>query len=226
MTHKMDMINFADAVMGNKQSPDIRAWPVFANLDRVHFAPTQQYERGNVNVWFEGKHQLEPGIGNQGPISYTLWGGFNRGGAWVFAPLVECIKDYVPTGMLFGENHVADNLLYFADSLDARIAKYQPKAGEQIALVVTTGDTRRQNAQPPGKPVGRTNVVLVKFEVGDYRFDTVTPVPEVPPVENPPPPPVVATPRPPAPTVVDLSEVVKVLGEIRELQRQLLEAWK
>lgn len=219
----MDQINFSDAVQGNPDSPDIRTWPILFNLDRVHFAPTHQFERGNVNVWFAGRDQLEPGIGNQGPISYTIWGGFNRAGVWIFAPLVECIKDYIPTGNLFDPNQVADNLLYYADRLDSRIARYQPKPGEQIALVITTGDTRRQNAQPAGKPVGRSNVVLVPFAVGDYQFDQPNP-----PAPDPPPPPTVPVDPPsvPTPPSVDLGEIVRLLTEIRDYQKKLYEVWQ
>lgn len=167
-----DQIDFAAAVMGNpSQSPDIRAWPILGGVTRVHFADREVYERGNVNVWFAGRDLLSPAYGSQGAIAWTLWMGVNRSGTWVFAPIVECIRDYVPTGFLFAPNHVAQNLLYYVDVLDPRIAAYQPTAGEMIALVATTGDTRRQSEHPPGTTPSRTNVVLVPFSVGDYSFE-------------------------------------------------------
>lgn len=180
-----DAIDFSQAVMCGAESPDIRAWPIFSGISRVHFADRENaYVRGNVNVWFPGKTALVPANGTQGPISWTLWGGFYVSGKWCFCPLVECINDdYVPTGNLFASNQVATNLLYFAD---APINWYQPKRGETIALVVTTGDTRRQNAQPEFFTPKRTNVVLVPFAVGDYTFADagVEPPPVVVPPVN------------------------------------------
>lgn len=188
-----DQIEFSKAVMCGAESPDIRDWPVMSGISRVIFAQTQRWPRGNVYVDFAGKMGLQPGIGNQGPISWTLWGGFYRAGQWCFAPLVECVgDDYIPTGgdapgFVFSANHVADNLLYYADS---PINRYQPQPGEQIAMVVTTGDTRRQNAQPVGFVPRRTNVVLVPFQVGDWTFSDVpvpipTPIPTPSPLPSP-----------------------------------------
>lgn len=199
-----DAIDFSSAVIGSSESPDIRSWPVMAPMTRVHFAAREQYVRGNVNVWFAGKAGLVPALGTQGPISWTLWGGFFIGGRWHFAPLVECINDdYVPTGNLFAPGQVGENLLYYADG---PLAKYQPKAGEQIALVVTTGDTRRQNAQPPGFPPKRTTVVLVPFAVGDYSFQGGV----VPPVT---PPPSTTEPATSAPAVTALTTRVDALEQ-------------
>src|SRR5574343_1753045 len=98
-----DQIDFSQAVMCGAESPDIRAWPIFSGISRVHFADRENaYVRGNVNVGFPGKTALVPANGTQGPISWTLWGGFFVSGKWCFAPLVECINDdYVPTGNLF-----------------------------------------------------------------------------------------------------------------------------
>lgn len=205
-----DAIDFAAAVMGSSESPDIRSWPVMAPITRVHFADREQYVRGNVNVWFAGKAGLVPAIGTQGPISWTLWGGFFIGGRWHFAPLVECINDdYVPTGNLFAPGQVGQNLLYYADG---PLNSYQPAAGEQIALVVTTGDTRRQNAQPAGFPPRRTTVVLVPFAVGDYTFQGGA----VPPVTTPPP---TTEPAPPAPALTALTQRVETLeGVLHDLR--------
>lgn len=208
-----DAIDFSSAVMGSRESPDVRGWPIMAGITRVHFDSRESYERGNVGVEFPGRDQLQPGYGNQGAIAWTLWGGFNRGGAWVFAPLVECIRAYIPTGYLFAPNHIGDNLLYYSDALDARIARYQPKAGELIALVATTGDTRRQNAQPAGIPPKRTNVVLVPFAVGDYSFQGWA----VPPVTTPP---ATTEPATPAPALTALTTRVQTLeGAVNDMRQ-------
>lgn len=176
-----DQIRFDQAVMCGESSPDIRSWPIMSAIDRVQLADREVYVRGNVNVWFDGKLGLVPAFGSQGPISWTLWGGNLVSGKWCFAPWVECINDdYVPTGNLFAPRQVGDNILYYADP---PLRGYQPKPGEQIALVVTTGDTRRQNAQPTGFPARRTNVVLVPFQPGDYSFQKPAgPTPTVPEV--------------------------------------------
>ena len=202
-----DAIDFSAAVMGSRESPDVRAWPIMAGITRVHFDSRESYERGNVGVEFPGRDQLQPGYGNQGAISWTLWFGFNRGGTWVFAPMVECIRAYIPTGYLFAPNHIGDNLLYYADALDVRIARYQPQPGEQIALVATTGDTRRQNAQPAGITPKRTNVVLVPFAVGDYSFQGGA----VPPVTTPP---ATTEPATPSPALTALTQRLEALEAV------------
>lgn len=202
-----DAVDFSTAVMGSRESPDIRNWPIMAGITRVHFDSRESYERGNVGIEFAGRDQLQPGYGNQGAIAWTLWFGFNRGGTWVFAPMVECIRAYVPTGYLFAPNHIGENLLYYADALDARIARYQPQPGEQIALVVTTGDTRRQNAQPAGAPWRRTNVVFVPFAVGDYSFQGGA----VPPVTTPP---STTEPATPSPALTALTQRLEALEAV------------
>ena len=187
-----DALDFQTAVMaGTTDSPDIRTWPVQTNITRVDLSANRKaYERGPVNVWFAGKYDLPPTQSTQGDIRWTLWGGFRIGGRWHFAPLVECIRDYVPVGEeWFDPGHIGRNLTYYADG---PLRGYQPSTGEQIALVVTTGDTRRQNAQ--GGPPWRTNVVLVPFSAGATDFPQGTP-------QGPPPQPPTGPTQPQAPQV-------------------------
>lgn len=208
-----DQIEFSSALMcGTRESPDIRNWAIGGDIRRVHLADREVYVRGNLNIWFPMKTALPPANGTQGPISWTVWGGFKPADQWAFAPLVECINDdYVPTGDLFAPNQIGANLLYYAD---APLRGYQPKRGEQIAFVVTTGDTRRQNAQAPGLSAWRTNVVLVPFQPGDYAF---TGQPQQPPATPP------GTPNPPsvppqdpnvASALLELTNTVNVLVDI------------
>lgn len=200
----MDAIDLSRARLCSRESPDVRTWPIFAALSAVVFADRERWQRGNVWVDFSGKAQLPPANGTQGPIAWTLWGGFQIGGEWCLAPLVECIgDDYIPTGPLFAANHVADNLLYYAE---APLRKYQPTPGEPMALLVTTGDTRRQNAQVV--PPARTSVVVVPFQVGEWRFaESAAPAPSPAPTSGPAPAPG------PAPAAADVVAALLALTQ-------------
>ena len=198
-----DDIDFSSAVMAAPDSPDIRTWAIGSQIDRVHLAPTPEYVRGNLNIWFDRKDSLIPAFGSQGPISWTVWLGCSVSGRWDFAPIVECINDdYVPTGDLFAPNQIGKELLYYPN---APLRGYQPASGEPIAFVVTTGDTRRQNAQATGQDVWRTNVVVVPFRPGMYTFTR----PETPVVVPP-----VVPPAPGGGTVALEAAIVTELGKI------------
>ncbi len=176
-----DAIDLSRAWVASLDCPDVRRWPVRAPLTLVEFAATEQFERGDTMVDFPGRDALPAAIGSQGPIAYTLWmgcriptpgstGAAGDPGTWYLAPIVECIRSYVPTGRLLAPGQVATNLLYYPDP---PLRGYQPKPGEQIALFCTTGDTRRQNAQALSEP-WRTSVVLVPFAVGRYATNQAT----------------------------------------------------
>lgn len=161
-----DAIDLSLAEVAARDCPDVRQWPIIAPLEMVEFAASEKFERGDTMVEFPGRDALPPAFGSQGAISYTLWMGCRIRGTWYVLPAVECIRAYVPTGRLLAPDQVRANLFYYADK---PLCDYQPAAGEQVALFCTTGDTRRQNVQ--AVPVaGRTNVVLVPFSVGVYRF--------------------------------------------------------
>ena len=176
-----DAIDLSRATIAARDCPDVRHWPIFAPLTLVEFAATECFERGDLMVDFPGRDALPPANGNQGPIAYTLWMGCRiadpsdptgqvhsdltgRGGEWYIAPIVECIRTYVPTGRMLAPNQVATNLFYYAEP---PLRRYQPSPGESIALFCTTGDTRRQNVEAVQVPA-RTNVVIVPFQVGRY----------------------------------------------------------
>lgn len=184
----LDAIDMTTAVIAPTDCPDIRAWPLMAPITRVHLADREVYVRGNVSVEFVGRDQLPPATppGWASGIAYTLWMGLWRQGSWVFAPIVECIEQYVPTGYLFAPQQVAENLLYYP--MHAALHKVQPAPGERVAWLCTTGNTRRMNVQ--AGPARRTPVVVTPFAVGDYRFDasTVTPLPPTQPGTAPTPP--------------------------------------
>lgn len=179
----LDAFDMSNAVHGGADSPDVRNWPVQKTISRVHLAQSEVYQRGNLLIDFDGRDTLPEArpVGWNSGISYTVWGGFNRNGAWVVAPLVECIGKYVPTGNLFAPRQIGDNLLYYAE-LDSRIRYYNPQPSEAIALFVTSGDTRRMNVQA-GAP-WRSNVVVVLFQPGAYTFaapeEPAAPTPEAP----------------------------------------------
>jgi hypothetical protein len=157
-----DAIDLSRAQIPAGDCPDVRQWPIMAPLRMVEFAATEQFERGDTMVDFQGRDALPAAIGSQGAIAYTLWMGCHIGGTWYIAPIVECIGGYVPTGQMLATDQVKTNLFYYPDP---PLRFYQP--GEQVALFCTTGDTRRQNAHAVPTP-GRTNVVLVPFAVGRY----------------------------------------------------------
>lgn len=202
----MDMIDFSQAVIAPPDCPDIRSWPIFAPITRVHLADREVYVRGNVSIEFPGRDQLIAATppGWDSGIAYTAWMGFFVGGRWHFAPVVECIGAYIPTGPLFAPQQVAKNLLYYDM---ATIRGYQPAPGERVAWVCTTGDTRRMNVQA-GTP-GRTNVVVVPFAVGDYRNFAVNPTPQPTPTPTPTPIPI------PTPVPYDKSQLDAVLESVR-----------
>lgn len=171
----MEDADVTAAQIGSPDCPDVRTWRIGGHIRRVVFARTEEFERGNVMVEFDGRDALPPANGTQGAISWTLWGGWAISGEWWILPLVECIRTYVPTGALFTPGHVGKNLTYYARG---PLARYQPEQNEPTLLFATTGDTRRQNAQ--AGPEWRTNAVVVPFAIGDWDFGDVTPPPPPP----------------------------------------------
>lgn len=162
----VDSINLRDARVAAPDCPDVRIWPIGEKLRSVTFAPRETFERGDTMVDFASRDALPAANGTQGAISYTLWLGCRIQQTWHVLPIVECIKQYVPTGRLLEPGHLRKNLLYYAKE---PLRSHQPAPGEQVALFCTTGDTRRQNAQAiPNQ--WRTNVVLVPFQAGTFVF--------------------------------------------------------
>lgn len=178
---RLDMIDLSQAEVSSGDCPDVRSWPIGTSLNGVTFAQGERYERGNVMLEFKERDTLPPAIGTQGPISYTLWGGCYIAGVWRILPWVECIKQYIPTGDLLVPGQLPSNILYYARP---PLLGYQPSPGEKIALFVTTGDTRRQNAQVV-QP-WRSSVVTVPFQVGQWSWSDETVVVEPPVVTQPP----------------------------------------
>lgn len=157
----------ADISLGHPNSPDVRQWPIVTHLTSFEIADHEKFERGDTMVEFDGRDNLPPANGSQGAIAYTLWMGCPINGVWHLAPLVECIRGYVPTGPLHDRGQLAKNLLYYAQE---PLKSYAPNDGDRIAIFVTTGDTRLQNVQAQGVSVGRSQVVLIPWSVGRWQF--------------------------------------------------------
>ncbi len=169
----------ATAVVASPDCPDVRAWPETIRLTRVSFKARQEFERGNVMVEFQGpvnfnRDTLPAAMGSQGAIAYTLWLGCTVDKQLLILPIVECIRKYVPTGDIFEPYHLVKNLFYFAAE---PIRSHQPLRNESMIAFVTTGDTRRQNVQARGISAARSNIVKVRFEVGEFVpvLETVKP---------------------------------------------------
>jgi hypothetical protein len=161
-----DAIDLTGAKVAAGDCPDVRTWPIVAKMQSITFAAGETFERGDTMVEFEGRDALPPANSTQGRIAYTLWMGCKIGGTWHILPIVECIRDYVPTGRLLQPGQLPSNLFYYADP---PLRGYQPAPEEQVAFFCTTGDTRRQNAQAVPLP-GRTNAVVMPFRVGSLQF--------------------------------------------------------
>lgn len=176
-----DAIDLARAVLGSGDSIDVRQWPIVTTIRSVTLGGGP-YEAGDTMVEFDGRDQWLPGKshdvhadGTGGDTSFTLWIGCQRAGVWHVLAAVNCMRDgrgragecYIPTGPLMAPGQI-DNVLYYASP---PLLGYRPTAGEDIALFVTTGCTRRKNSQPTGQPVGRSNVVLVPFRAGATVFE-------------------------------------------------------
>ncbi len=209
------------AVVASPDCPDVRAWPETIRLTRVSFKARHEFERGNVMVEFRGpdfsRDTLPAAMGSQGPIAYTLWLGCTINGKVLILPVVECIRTYVPTGNIFMPNQLRKNLFYYAAE---PLRSHQPVRSESMIAFVTTGDTRRQNVQAPGISAARSNVVNVRFEVGEF-----VPIVETVKSRGPPGPPL----EPRAAAVIDsMYEKFKSLAhgtddQRRELTRKIIQ---
>lgn len=169
-----DAIVLSLASIASDDCPDVRSWPIGRRLESFEFADGELFERGDTMVTFEGRDTLTPAMGSQGAIAYTLWMGCFLQGLWRILPIVECIGSYVPTGHLLAPGQI-NNVTYYAK---APLKGHQPAPGEPVIFFCTSGDTRRQNAQPPATatlvaaigPPWRTNVVQVPFRVGIWTY--------------------------------------------------------
>lgn len=166
-TLSADAIDMSSAVI-TSASPDIRAWPITTRLTEITLNETI-----NMNVNFTKRNGPQAWPFLEGPeggdLQYTLWIGCRIGGLWYFAGPILCISrgvsdNYVPTGPALEPGQLPKNWYYYAGS---PLATYQPRPGEQVAWLVTSGVQRRQDMSVIKE---RSNVVLTPFTAGTYTF--------------------------------------------------------
>lgn len=169
-----DAIDLSAAVLG-AQSPDVRGWPIGAQLTSVYISPAVNDgppDVTNMNVDFtkkNGPNAWPIVMGPEGEIQYTLWVGCQILGVWHLAGSILCISravgdNYVPTGPTLRVGQLPDNWYYFSGS---PLAGYQPQPGEQVAWFLTAGVQRRQDNHAIAE---RTQVVLTPFSAGTFTF--------------------------------------------------------
>lgn len=172
-TPGVDQVDLSTASIA--ASPDVRFWPIGANLTSVYINPINYEVEGrsaDMNVDFSKLNG--PGAwpfvnGPEGEIQYTLWVGCRILGIWYFCAAIPCISrgpgdNYVPTGPTLMPGQLPSNWYYFAGS---PLAGYQPAPGESVAWFLTAGFQRRQDIHTVAE---RTQVVLTPFTAGTYHF--------------------------------------------------------
>jgi hypothetical protein len=166
-TSTFDAVDMSSAVI-TASSPDVRAWPITTRLTEITLDATV-----NMNVNFTKRNGPQAWPFLEGPeggdLQYTLWIGCRIGGVWYFAGPILCISrgtsdNYVPTGPTLEPGQLPKNWYYYAGS---PLATYQPKPGEQVAWLVTSGVQRRQDMSVIHE---RSQVVLTPFTAGTYTF--------------------------------------------------------
>jgi hypothetical protein len=179
--------------------PDVRDWPVTAQLTRVNFLPT------NFQVEFTKQHGADrwPDVIPpewDGAIYYTLWPVVSVGGGWQTTPAIEFWYQEGKHGRSDGVggpfSHAAADWWFRVWSM----AKTQPKAGDQVGFFVTSA-VRRETDDVSWAPVHeRSNIVVVTVPPNDTgSIDTadqggadqphLPPTPPSEPVPEPEPPP-------------------------------------
>lgn len=141
--------------------PDVRDWPVTAQLTHVNFLPD------NFQVEFTKQHGADrwPDVippGWEGPIYYTLWPVVNVDGTWQTTPAIEFWyegedKHGRSDGVGGPFRNGAKDWWFQVWSM----AKHQPQPGERVGFFVTTA-VRRETVDVGWAPVHeRSNIVVV-----------------------------------------------------------------
>jgi hypothetical protein len=162
-----DAFDLSTAIVAAPDCPSVASLPISAAMMWIGLKDVAVDQQGYA-MDFPGRDSW-PGVtppGWEGPINHTLWMAESIGGVWYILPIKEGLGDYCTLGPILRPGQVPDNLTYFAQS---PMQGYQPRPGELVGFFATTGDTRRMNLQPPSG-AGRTNVVLVPFQAGDYAW--------------------------------------------------------
>jgi hypothetical protein len=159
-----DAIDLSAAIVASGDCPSVAHLPILGTMSLISLIDSDQGFAMN----FPGRDTW-PGVippGWDGAINHTLWIAERVNGTWYVLPIKEALHDYCTLGPILNPGQIPQNLTYYAQ---APMQGYQPRPAEQIGFFATTGDTRRMNLQPP-YAAGRTNVVLVPFTAGDYRW--------------------------------------------------------
>jgi hypothetical protein len=162
-----DAFDLSAAIVASGDCPAVAHLPILASMARITLTDVASDGQGFA-MDFPGRDTW-PGVippGWDGPINHTLWIAERIGGTWYVLPIKEALHDYCTLGPILHPGQIPDNLTYFAQP---PMFGYQPAPYEQIGFFATTGDTRRMNLQPL-TGAGRTNVVLVPFGPGEYRW--------------------------------------------------------
>lgn len=175
-----DAIDFASVqIVGG--SPDVHAWPVSAELERVNITIA------GVQVDFTKRRGADrwPDVRPpnwDGDLQYTLWIVVNIGGHWF---TTGCIEYWASLEFAGGDitqpGQLPKNWYFHAPEM----AGHQPAVGEWIGFFVTAGDQRVKDVHDVA---ARSNVVLVAFPAPpgkDFWFHDVTPTPEPAPTPEP-----------------------------------------
>jgi hypothetical protein len=163
----VDAFDLASALVASTDCPSVASLPIISAMAWIGLKDVAVDQQGYA-MDFSGRDSW-PGVtppGWDGPINHTLWMGEYIGGNWYVLPIKEGLGEYCTLGPILLPGQVPDNLTYFAQS---PMRGYQPRTGERVGFFCTTGDTRRMNLQPPSG-AGRTNVVTVPFQAGDYAW--------------------------------------------------------
>ncbi|MGE3507919.1 MAG: hypothetical protein AB7N65_03440 [Vicinamibacterales bacterium] len=232
-----DGIDLKQAVIHNSPT-DVHQWPIGLELQGVEFKAGTASDANcgvrpifdrqamnarwpDVRVWTHDPVTGRPNAPTDGWIQYTIWAFVRTGPVWRGAALHEFWSDR------FGKPRVwtgAPILTQWSDWVyrnqwGAEMQAYQPKAGDEIAFMLTAGD--RRSPHNLGDVRERTNVVRVRLAAAGIP-DLLGGDEAVAPPPQPPQPPESTTPATPTHvtgTTAAMDELKAALQRVEEAVR-------
>lgn len=165
-------------------SPNVSGWPATATITKLEFRPTGVHVEHTKNVGPGAWPNFRP-AGWDGDLQYTLWIFLNIGGKWHGTGGIQFWQDCDQNGG--PPEEFAKNWYYAADRWWP-MTGYQPKVGEAVGFMVSSGDARNSGNDSVKE---RSNIVVIPFpSSGGVYVAQDAPVPNPTPQPNPEPTPV------------------------------------